>query len=199
MVPYFGYGNITASSAPAESEFSDLKTKVFRNMNLPIRLDDLIFNHIKTMEGSMKLAAADYQHNHSTIDSYEQNVSTDQIIDTDTTCKPQINNTSHQLSNEYFEKINLHENYTKEYEYYNTDPYELDNYEDTHNKQHGDENNYGYTSLTNEQSVFTDKSNDDSIFKTKTNNEYCERSNECFEKIKSHENYMEDKECHSII
>jgi len=127
MVPYFGYGNITASSAPVENEFSDLKTRVFRNMNLPIRLDDFIFYRIKTMEGTMKLAAADYYYNHNTIDSYEKNVFTDKC--NDTTFQTKTNNENGEHSNKRFEQINLHENYT-EYIERISDTYELENDED---------------------------------------------------------------------
>lgn len=59
MVPHYGYGKSTATSASVESFFNDLKNRVFKHTVLPLRVDDFILHHIKSVEGSMKLAVAD--------------------------------------------------------------------------------------------------------------------------------------------
>lgn len=56
MVPHFGYGKETASSAIVESSFNDLKNRTCKNLNLPARLDDFLLTHIQNISGSMKLA-----------------------------------------------------------------------------------------------------------------------------------------------
>ncbi len=47
MVPVFGYGHKTETSAASESTtFNDIKNRIFRHENLPIRVDKFIENHI---------------------------------------------------------------------------------------------------------------------------------------------------------
>lgn len=58
MVPLFEYGSTTASSASVESSFNNLKKRVFSEKKLPIRADDFLSIHIKSLEGSMIISAA---------------------------------------------------------------------------------------------------------------------------------------------
>ncbi|CAI5762726.1 Hypothetical predicted protein [Podarcis lilfordi] len=58
MVPFYGYDGVTASSASSKAYFKDLKHAHFKHVTLPMRLDDFIFEHIQSLEGTMKLAVA---------------------------------------------------------------------------------------------------------------------------------------------
>lgn len=57
MKPQFGSANLTSTSAPVESSFSDLKGKVFAHCSLPLRVDQFLQTHIKAIDGAMKLAS----------------------------------------------------------------------------------------------------------------------------------------------
>jgi len=63
MVPIFGYGSLTESSAPSESRFNDLKNRVFRHKSLPVRLDTFIETHVTSIIGEMNLTKAKYDQN----------------------------------------------------------------------------------------------------------------------------------------
>jgi len=55
MVPIFGYGSITETSASSESMFKDLKSIVFKHKMLPLRLDDFFVTHVESIIGLMNL------------------------------------------------------------------------------------------------------------------------------------------------
>jgi len=57
MVPIFGYGNLTESSATSESLFKDLKSVIFKHKTLPLRLDDFFMTHVNSIIGLMNLIA----------------------------------------------------------------------------------------------------------------------------------------------
>lgn len=61
MVPVFGYGNRTESSASSESLFKELRVDIFREERLPIRLDDFIRIHIEAIQGHTNLVIARQQ------------------------------------------------------------------------------------------------------------------------------------------
>lgn len=64
MIPVFDMEDVsgeTASSAPVESEMNDIKHRVFRHKNLPMRVDDFIQVHIVAMGGSASIIAASYR------------------------------------------------------------------------------------------------------------------------------------------
>ena len=54
----FGYGREPASSASVESDFNDLKNRVFIGESLPIRADDFLPTHVKYISGRLKLINA---------------------------------------------------------------------------------------------------------------------------------------------
>ena len=58
MIPEFKFGSTTASSTPVESNFNNIKNRVFKHVTLPIRCDDFLKIHIKSLEGFIKCAAA---------------------------------------------------------------------------------------------------------------------------------------------
>ncbi|KAJ8896839.1 hypothetical protein PR048_002185 [Dryococelus australis] len=58
MVPKFGYGSLTSSSAPVESIFNDIKHRTFQNVHLPTTVDRFLANHLRSLDGEMKLVAA---------------------------------------------------------------------------------------------------------------------------------------------
>ena len=58
MIPFFGYGYKTTSSAPVESNFKILKHQTFAEKKLPIRVDIFLEEHLKSLEGQLKLAAS---------------------------------------------------------------------------------------------------------------------------------------------
>lgn len=59
MVPFFGFGNITQTSASSESQFNDLKNRVFKHTTLPLRIDRFLTIHINSFTGTMNLVASD--------------------------------------------------------------------------------------------------------------------------------------------
>ncbi|KAL5237442.1 hypothetical protein ACI65C_004852 [Semiaphis heraclei] len=48
MVPFFGFDNITQTSASSESQFNDLKNRVFKHTTLPLRIDRFLTTHINS-------------------------------------------------------------------------------------------------------------------------------------------------------
>jgi len=60
MVPIFGYGNITETSATSESLFKDLKSVIFKHKTLPLRLDDFFITHVNSIIGPLNLIAPTY-------------------------------------------------------------------------------------------------------------------------------------------
>lgn len=52
MVPIYGYGDETASSAAVESSFKKLKTVTFKQENLPITIEDFLPRHIYSLRGA---------------------------------------------------------------------------------------------------------------------------------------------------
>jgi len=56
MVPVFKCPNITASSAPVESDFNQLKNRILRNECKPITLDRFVLTHLNAISGLMKMA-----------------------------------------------------------------------------------------------------------------------------------------------
>lgn len=81
MVPIFKYGSQTQSSASSESLFNDLKNRVFKHKTLPLRIDEFIKIHIKTIDGTMVLSSTSISDKRMDIEP--ANVS--QCADTDTT------------------------------------------------------------------------------------------------------------------
>jgi len=59
MIPFFGFGNITHTSASSESQFNDLKNRVFKHTTLPLRIDRFLTTHINSFTGTMNLIASD--------------------------------------------------------------------------------------------------------------------------------------------
>lgn len=59
MVPFFDFGNITQTSASSESQFNDLKNRVFKHTTLPLRIDKFLITHINSFTDTMNLVASD--------------------------------------------------------------------------------------------------------------------------------------------
>ncbi|CAG9763440.1 unnamed protein product [Ceutorhynchus assimilis] len=55
---HFPNAHSTASSAPVESNFNNLKNRTFADEHLPIRIDEFLTKHISSLEGAMKIAMA---------------------------------------------------------------------------------------------------------------------------------------------
>ncbi|KAF5284801.1 hypothetical protein FQA39_LY04526 [Lamprigera yunnana] len=58
MKKYFPFTPTLSSSASVESDFNDLKHRVFAHKNLPLRVDEFLFGHIVSIIGTMNIAAA---------------------------------------------------------------------------------------------------------------------------------------------
>lgn len=69
-VKQFGYGRIPASSAVVESEFNNIKCRLFANA-LPTRADLLIFRHLDYISGRMKIVDA---HNINVLNEKEKSL-----------------------------------------------------------------------------------------------------------------------------
>lgn len=55
MCTSFKYGDIPPSSASIESQFNDLKNRVLRHVSIPMRIDNFLKIHMKSINGTMKL------------------------------------------------------------------------------------------------------------------------------------------------
>lgn len=60
MRTHFKRGSHIATSSNVEAEFSEIKTRVFKNQ-LPMRIDKFIIRHIEYLEGSLRLVGAPNQ------------------------------------------------------------------------------------------------------------------------------------------
>jgi hypothetical protein len=58
LVPIFGFGKINASSSPVESEFNDLKHRLLKGENRPMRIQKFVSKHLRSFCGRAKLAMA---------------------------------------------------------------------------------------------------------------------------------------------
>ena len=65
----FEYGRVPATSAQVESDFNNIKNRLFKNKNLPMRFDDFIEVHVAHLNGKMKLMDAAIKENDSEKDS----------------------------------------------------------------------------------------------------------------------------------
>lgn len=64
MISIFGYGAINASSSAVESEFHDIKRRVFGSeYTLPLRVDKFLTIHLRSFSGKAKLAVAGFSNN----------------------------------------------------------------------------------------------------------------------------------------
>lgn len=52
MIPVFGYGTETASSAAVESSFKKLKAITFKQETLPINIEEFLEQHISSLHGA---------------------------------------------------------------------------------------------------------------------------------------------------
>jgi len=58
MIPIFGYGNETASSAAVESSFQKLKNVTFKNISLPTDIELFLEHHISSLSGMSLLKSS---------------------------------------------------------------------------------------------------------------------------------------------
>ena len=60
LIPFLKLGSTIATSSSVESEFSNIKRRVFKN-ELPLRVDKFIIRHLDYIDGRVKEASANYQ------------------------------------------------------------------------------------------------------------------------------------------
>lgn len=60
MVPFFGYGETTMSSAAVESSFKKLKNITFKHMTLPVDIEEFLEHHIKSLQGASLFRSTSY-------------------------------------------------------------------------------------------------------------------------------------------
>lgn len=58
LTKYFPFCRKIASSASVESNFNNLKNRIFQNVTLPLRADNFLAHHIPSIEGQMKIVAS---------------------------------------------------------------------------------------------------------------------------------------------
>lgn len=58
MVPFFGYGESTTSSAAVESSFKKLKHVIFKHTSLPVDIEEFLENHIMSLQGASLIRSA---------------------------------------------------------------------------------------------------------------------------------------------
>lgn len=81
MRPIFKYGDETASSSRIESNFNNLKRRVFKNDNLPLRVDSFLEKLILFHQGDNLLLLSSTVH-----DNNEKSQETDSSIDQNIHC-----------------------------------------------------------------------------------------------------------------
>lgn len=59
MRSHFKRGSQIATSSFVEAEFSELKTRAFKNQ-LPMRIDKFVFRHLEYLEGRLLLTAGTF-------------------------------------------------------------------------------------------------------------------------------------------
>lgn len=60
MVPFFGYGETTTSSAAVESSFKKLKNITFKHMTLPVDIEEFLEHHISSLKGASLIRSTSY-------------------------------------------------------------------------------------------------------------------------------------------
>jgi len=73
MVPFFGYGETTTSSAAVESSFKKLKNVTFKHMTLPVDIEEFLEYHISSLQGASLFRSISYN-NQSTAGSPTQEI-----------------------------------------------------------------------------------------------------------------------------
>lgn len=58
MAPYFKNAETVSSSAPVESNFNDIKNRVFKTTDLPTSIDNFVSKHIDILEGTKAIVEA---------------------------------------------------------------------------------------------------------------------------------------------
>lgn len=53
MLPFYKINTVTATSSSVESEFFNIKNRVFKN-NLPLRVDKFAIGHLDYLDGRIK-------------------------------------------------------------------------------------------------------------------------------------------------
>ncbi|KAL5237552.1 hypothetical protein ACI65C_004962 [Semiaphis heraclei] len=77
MMDLFGCPNITASSAPIESDFNNLKNRILKNESKPMKVDRFVVTHLNSLNGSMKIAQDKIIHKKHSLDKENQNAVVD--------------------------------------------------------------------------------------------------------------------------
>lgn len=52
IVPFFGYGETTTSSASVELSFKKLKNITFKHKTLPVDIEEFLKHHISSLQGA---------------------------------------------------------------------------------------------------------------------------------------------------
>lgn len=55
MVPYYGYGETTATSAASESNFNVIKHKLLQHITLPCRIDGFLEEYVPCLSSYLKI------------------------------------------------------------------------------------------------------------------------------------------------
>lgn len=72
MTPYFKSPNITSSSSNVESNFNICKNVMMKDVRLPIRIDNFLRIFLKSINGSTKIAIANYPNNDGIAEEYNK-------------------------------------------------------------------------------------------------------------------------------
>jgi len=116
MIPIFGYGNETASSAAVESSFKKLKNVTFKNIVLPTDIELFLEHHITSLRGMSLLKS---NHSLSPKDTIIQN-NNDIYFNKDNLPLYDENETNKQSSPTYDNSRHSDENKSPPYEKTNT-------------------------------------------------------------------------------
>lgn len=99
MVPIFGYGEVTESSAASEGSFNDIKHRIFgARKKLPVRADDFVTTHCDAIIGKMNLVKSESLPADSKDEHPQPTISDEDLTDPD---QIEVNEKSPDLKRDY--------------------------------------------------------------------------------------------------
>jgi len=81
MVPFFGYGETTTSSAAVESSFKKLKNVTFKHMTLPVDIEEFLEHHISSLQGASLIRSTIYNNQSLAVSPISDIIENNQIED----------------------------------------------------------------------------------------------------------------------
>lgn len=111
MIPLFGYGSETASSAAVESSFNKIKNTTFKHISLPTDLEIFLEHHIASLRGSSLLRSC--QQPSSSLDRIDETVISNESYQIDDIHEADAFNYSGDDNIQHMDQLNHTDDYTQ--------------------------------------------------------------------------------------